>query len=282
MLLFPVCGASWGTEGTGELPGPAPGRTSGCSSLCHQRWPPKQQPLAAGSEWPKNKIKAGSKAEKVSTYKTALHLSNFYLTVWTSAKWGGCGGQGAAGPSPVSAQLQSTLHCWAGLSTPGRSEVPGLAALAVGIALSKTKCIVGGGGNRAEWSSDYGSSTLWELWACSRTVSREGEGSWAPERTLSVLLLNAARLSRRNGGVTTPAHLQGEPWGCPASHPRGARAVPLPALPWAGCGRSGAHGRAQQDPSRRFQPPRHDPHVCNTHRPPGPAPPVLEEAHNGV
>lgn len=37
------------------------------------------------------------------------------------------------------------LHCWAGLSTPGRSEVPGLAALAVGIALSKTKCIVVGG-----------------------------------------------------------------------------------------------------------------------------------------
>lgn len=170
--------------------------------------------------------------------------------MWTSAKWGGCGGQGAAGPSPVSAQLQSTLHCWAGLSTPGRSEVPGLAALAVGIALSKTKCIVGGGGNRAEWSSDYGSSTLWELWACSRTVSREGEGSWAPERTLSVLLLNAARLSRRNGGVTTPAHLQGEPWGCPASHPRGARAVPLPALPrgWLRTERSARPGAAGPQP----------------------------------
>lgn len=82
--------------------------------------------------------------------------------------------------------------------------------------------------------------------------------------------------------VTTPAHLRGEPWGHPASHPRGARAVPLRCYPGAGCGRSGAHGRAQQDSSRRFQPPRHDPHVCNTHRPPGPARPVLEEAHNGV
>lgn len=107
-----------------------------------------------------------------------------------------------------------------------------------------------GGGNRAEWSSDYGSSTLWELWACSRTVSREGEGSWAPERTLSVLLLNAARLSHRNGGVTTPAHLQGEPWGCPASHPRGARAVPLPVLPrgWLRTERSARPGAAGPQP----------------------------------
>lgn len=164
--------------------------------------------------------------------------------VWTSAKWGGCGGQGAAGPSLVSAQLQSTLHGWAGLSTPGRSEVPGLAALAVGIALSKTKCIVVGGGNRAEWSLDYGSSTLWELWACSRTVSREGEGSWVSERTLSVLLLNAAQ----KRAVTTPAQLWGEPWGCPASHPAGPGGS-APALPGAGCRRSGAHGRAQQDPA---------------------------------
>lgn len=62
----------------------------------------------------------------------------------------------------------------------------------------------GGGGNRAEWSLDYGSSTLWELWACSRTVSREGEGSWAPERTLSVLLLNAARLEAGGHHSSSP------------------------------------------------------------------------------
>lgn len=254
----------------------------GCSSLCHQRWPLEQQPPAAGSEWLKNKIKAGSKLRKFLPTK---QLYTYRISIsWCGLQpsWGGCGGRGAAGPSPVSAQLQSTLHCWAGLSTPGRSEVPGLAALAVGIALSKTKCIVGGGGNRAEWSSDYGSSTLWELWACSRTVSREGEGSWAPERTFVSSAAQCCPSLLQKQAVTTPAHLRGEPWGHPASHPRGARAVPLRCYPGAGCGRSGAHGRAQQDSSRRFQPPRHDPHVCNTHRPPGPARPVLEEAHNGV
>lgn len=218
----------------------------GCSSLCHQRWPLEQQPPAAGSEWLKNKIKAGSKLRKFLPTK---QLYTYRISIsWCGLQpsWGGCGGRGAAGPSPVSAQLQSTLHCWAGLSTPGRSEVPGLAALAVGIALSKTKCIVGGGGNRAEWSSDYGSSTLWELWACSRTVSREGEGSWAPERTLSVLLLNAARLSCRNRrsplqltfGVSPGATLPHTPAG-PGRFLSGA----TPGLAADGAERTAGHSR---------------------------------------
>lgn len=51
-------------------------------------------------------------------------------------------------------------------------------------------------------------------------------------------------------GVTTPAHLQGEPWGCPASHPHGARAVPLPVLPrgWLRTERSARPGAAGPQP----------------------------------
>lgn len=154
-----------------------------------------------------------------------------------------------------------------------------------------------GGGNGA----DYGFSTLWELWACSRTVSREGGGSRDPERTLSVLLLNVASLhllqrSERLAALTSLSRQR------PGISLYYTHAVPngfiLLVLPQLGFTRTGANSRARQGggelpPSSRtpadpldlpgwFQPPRRDPRVCDTHRPPGPARPVLEEAHNGV
>lgn len=85
----------------------------------------------------------------------------------------------------------------------------------------------------------------------------------------------------QKGAVTTAAHLWGEPWGCPASHPHGCRGS-RPGAPWGWLqmersARPGAAGPQLEVPASSAQSP------CLQHSlPPGPAPPVLEEAHNGV
>lgn len=91
-----MCGASWGTEGTGELPGPTPGWTSSSSSLCHQRWPLEQQPPAAGSERPKNKIKTGSKPRKFLLQKS-FTLIRFLSHGVDFSQVGGLRGTGSSG-----------------------------------------------------------------------------------------------------------------------------------------------------------------------------------------
>lgn len=145
---------------------------------------------------------------------------------------GGLRGRGAEGPSPVSAQLQSTLHCWAGLSTPGRSEVPGLAALAVGIALSKTKCIVVGGWKQGRMV--IGLRFFHTLGTVGLFQDCEQGGGRIPgpgEDFVSSAAQGCPSLPQERA-VTTPAH----PWVSPGAalpHTPRARAVQVPVPPGA-------------------------------------------------
>lgn len=130
------------------------------------------------------------------------------------------------------------MHCWAGLSTPGRSEVPGLAALAVGIALSKTKCIVVGGWKQGRMVIGLRFfHTLGTVGLFQDCEQGGGEGSRAPERTCVSSAAQCCPCLPRERAVTTPAQLWGEPCGCPASHPR-VWAAPVPVSPGLAAGRA--------------------------------------------
>lgn len=126
------------------------------------------------------------------------------------------------------------MHCWAGLSTPGRSPVPGLAALAVGIALSKTKCMVVGGWKRGRMV--IGLRFFHTLGTVGLFQDREQERGriLGPGEDLVSSTAQCCPSLPQKQAVTTPAHLWGEPWGCPASQPLGpgrflSRCSPGPA-----------------------------------------------------